>query len=173
MAVVTPSLQLPPPPDRQRTTGVVSTLPTMGEPTETTASPPEPWTESPSGSLVEPGLAMLPRPVVYAIVNHGFDASRALATVSEEEGLTVVMEQDVADDDGLVYEFVGAWITIEQQTALDAVGITARLSALLADAGIACNVLAGFHHDHLVVPWVERHDAMQRLRAIQSGPERE
>ena len=169
MEVGAPALQLPSPPDRLRVVGPVSTMPSMSEPSGTTEGPLEP---SPR-THAAPGLAMLPRPVVYAIVNHGFDASRALATVSEDEGLTVVMEQDVADDDGLVYEFVGAWITIEQQTALDAVGITARLSALLAEAGIACNVLAGFHHDHLVVPWDERHDAMQRLRALQSGPERE
>lgn len=101
-----------------------------------------------------------PEPVVYAIVAPGFDSARALATVREREGLTVVVEQLDADDDGPVYEFVGAWISLELVTALDGVGITATISAALAAQEIACNVVAGFHHDHLVVPWDRRHDAM-------------
>ncbi|WP_375000022.1 ACT domain-containing protein [Aeromicrobium sp. CTD01-1L150] len=119
--------------------------------------------EPPRGEL---GLRMLEGPVVYAIVNPGYDATGALATIGEDEGITVIVEQDVADDDGLVYEFVGAWITLEEPTALDSVGITAQLSSRLADAGIACNVIAGFHHDHLVVPWEQRHSAMEALRAL-------
>ncbi|MGJ9411141.1 ACT domain-containing protein [Aeromicrobium sp. CF4.19] len=112
------------------------------------------------------GVRLLEQPVVYAIVNPGYDASRALATVREDEGMTVVIGQEEADDDGLVYEFVGAWITLRQQTALEAVGITARLSSALAEADVPCNVVAGFHHDHLVVPWDRRHAAMQVLDGL-------
>ncbi len=118
---------------------------------------------APSGT---PTFDLLDRPVVYAIVTRGYDASEALATVREEEGTTVVVEQSVADDDGLVYEFVGAWITLAEDTELGAVGVTARLSAALARAQIPCNVVAGFHHDHLVVPWEQRHRALEALRGL-------
>lgn len=106
------------------------------------------------------------QPVVYAIVAPGFDTSTALATVREREGLTVVVEQDEAEEDGLVYEFVGAWITLSLVSALDGVGLTSTISAALASEEIACNVVAGFHHDHLVVPWDRRHDALRILDAL-------
>ncbi|MCX6408174.1 MULTISPECIES: ACT domain-containing protein [unclassified Aeromicrobium] len=107
-----------------------------------------------------------PEPVVYAIVAPGFDTSTALATVREREGLTVVVEQVEAEEDGLVYEFVGAWITLAVVSALDAVGLTSSISTALAAEQIACNVVAGFHHDHLVVPWDRRHDALRILDAL-------
>lgn len=107
-----------------------------------------------------------PEPVVYAIVAPGFDASTALATVREREGLTVVVEQLEADEDGLVYDFVGAWITLSLESALDGVGLTASIASALAVEEIACNVVAGFHHDHLVVPWDRRHDALRVLDGL-------
>ena len=36
--------------------------------------------------------------------------------------------------------------------ALEAVGLTAHVSRVLAERDIPCNVLAGYHHDHLLVP---------------------
>ena len=54
-------------------------------------------------------------------------------------------------------------------SALDAVGLTAAVSTALADAGISCNVLAGFHHDHLVVPADRATDALALLSALAGG----
>ncbi len=106
------------------------------------------------------------QPVVYAVVARGYDAAEAWATVREQEGLTVLVDQSVADADGLVYEFVGAIITLGVETDLELVGLTAAVATALAEAGLPCNVLAGFHHDHLVVPWDRRHDAMAVLAAL-------
>ena len=75
-----------------------------------------------------------------------------LATVREDEGLTVVVQQTVADAHGWDYDVALAWITLQVHSALDAVGLTAAFSGALADAGISCNVLAGRFHDHLLVP---------------------
>ena len=84
------------------------------------------------------------------------------ALVREDEGTTVVLPRDVADSAGLPYDFVACWITLSAHSSLNAVGLTAAFSTALASAGISCNVLAGYHHDHLLVP-VEYTDAALRL----------
>jgi hypothetical protein len=76
-----------------------------------------------------------------------------VATVTEEEGLTLVLRQDEADAAGLPYDYVAGWITLRVHSALEAVGLTAAFARELADAGLSCNVVAGFHHDHLFVPY--------------------
>lgn len=87
----------------------------------------------------------------------------AQALIREEEATTVVLRREDADAAGLDYEFAAAWITLANETSLDDVGITAAFSALLAAAGISCNVLAGVHHDHILVP-IER--AAEALAAL-------
>ncbi len=86
-----------------------------------------------------------------------------VATVLEDEGLSVVVEQQAAVVAGLEYEFPSAWITLEVHSALDAVGLTAAFSTVLADVGIPCNVVAGRRHDHLFVPFDERDRALEVL----------
>ncbi len=83
-----------------------------------------------------------------------------LATVREDEGLTVVVQQAVAEAHGWRYDVPLAWITLQIHSALDAVGLTAAFSAALANADISCNVLAGRFHDHLLVPMPQAEAAM-------------
>jgi hypothetical protein len=90
----------------------------------------------------------------------------ALATLREDEGWTVVLRAEDADAAGLAYDFVAAWITLTVHSDLAAVGLTAAVSRALADAGIACNVLAGLHHDHLLVPEARADDALAAIRAL-------
>jgi hypothetical protein len=75
-----------------------------------------------------------------------------IATVREEEGLTLVLARADADAAGLEYESPQAWITLRVHSSLDAVGMTAAVSAALTQAGISCNVVAAVHHDHIFVP---------------------
>ena len=75
-----------------------------------------------------------------------------VATVHEDEGLTLVLPRAEADRLGLSYEYIAARITLRVHSALDAVGLTAAVATCLAEAGISCNVVAGYHHDHLFVP---------------------
>ncbi len=89
-----------------------------------------------------------------------------IVTVREEEGLTLVLSQQQADELGLPYTFMAAWITLRVHSALEAVGLTAAVSTALADAGISANVVAGFSHDHLFVPYDRADDAMRVLAAI-------
>lgn len=92
----------------------------------------------------------------------------AHARVVEDEGVTLVLEQATADDLGLPYEGVFGWITLQAHTSLEAVGITAAVSTALARAGLSCNVLAGYHHDHLLVPVDSVDEAVAVLGGLES-----
>jgi uncharacterized protein len=87
---------------------------------------------------------------------------RPIVTVAEEEGLTLVLPRQDADRSGFAYDYVAGWITLRVHSALEAVGLTAAVAKALARAGISCNVVAGFHHDHLFVP----HDHATRALAV-------
>lgn len=91
------------------------------------------------------------------------------ASVCEPEGLSVVVARGEADRRQLPYDYVAAWITLEVPSALAAVGLTAAVSRALADAGISANVIAGHHHDHLLVPADRAADAMSALQTLSRG----
>lgn len=88
------------------------------------------------------------------------------ATVREAEGVTAVLSRARADELGLSYDYVAAWITLQIDSTLEQVGLTALFSRALADAGISCNVLAGIHHDHLLVPADRADEAIAVLRGV-------
>jgi hypothetical protein len=98
----------------------------------------------------------------------------AAATIQEDEGTTLVVERGEAERLGLRWTFASVWLTVEVHTSLDAVGVIAALAAALCEAEIPCNVLAGYYHDHFLVP-VERADEAEavlesiRQRASRTG----
>lgn len=103
---------------------------------------------------------------VFVSVPHGEAQPdlAVLASVHEPEGWSYVLRRDDADAAGLTYEYVAAWITLRVFSSLAAVGLTAAVSSALAEAGISCNVIAGHHHDHLLVPHAEAARAMAILQ---------
>src|SRR5690606_2714724 len=90
----------------------------------------------------------------------------AVVMVSEAEGLTLVLPQERADELGLPYEYVAAWINLEGHTSQDARGLTAAVSRCLAEAGMSANVVAWFTHDHVFVPYGRAQEAMDVLTSI-------
>lgn len=90
----------------------------------------------------------------------------AVTIVKEPEGITYVLPQVVADEENIAYEFVASWIMLTVHSDLEAVGLTAAVSAALADAGISCNVVAGFYHDHLFVPKEKESVALKTLQQL-------
>ena len=82
------------------------------------------------------------------------------ALVREDEGLTSIH----ADPEG-----EWARISLDVHSSLEAVGLTAMLSARLAEHGISANIVAAANHDHLFVPWDRREDALEALRCLQEG----
>ena len=104
---------------------------------------------------------------VYVLWPHGRPLAGAIAAaVREAEGLTVVLPRAEADSLGLSYDFVGTWITLQVHSSLEAIGLTAAVSAALTEAKISCNVLAGFHHDHLLVPVADSDRALEVLHEL-------
>ncbi len=87
------------------------------------------------------------------------------AMVVEGELTTLVLPIESAKRAGLPVTVEFAWLTLSVQSSLEAVGLTAEVSKRLAEQDIACNVLAGYHHDHLLVPVSRVTDAVRALTA--------
>jgi len=51
-------------------------------------------------------------------------------------------------------------------STLDAVGLTAAMSRVLTEHNIPCNVLAGYYHDHLLVPLELADQAIAALESL-------
>lgn len=120
--------------------------------------------------LVRMRPQLLPGVYVFATVPvaQPLNELQPFATVLEDEGLTVVLRRQEADQAGLTYDYLAARITLWIHSDLAAVGLTAAISSALASAGISCNVLAGFHHDHLFVPHDRAPEALRLLEQLAS-----
>ncbi|MCY7261415.1 ACT domain-containing protein [Pseudomonas protegens] len=94
-----------------------------------------------------------------------------LGSFREREGLTVILPRQQAERLGLAFDYVAAWITLNVHSALEAVGLTAAFAGALGQAGISCNVIAGFYHDHLFVGQADAQRAMQVLQKLAAGEE--
>jgi hypothetical protein len=79
-------------------------------------------------------------------------APEAFALVREDEGVTLVLPAGRAAAEGFDTGLPMACLTLTVASALDGVGLTAAVAGALAAEGIPCNVIAGFHHDHVLVP---------------------
>ncbi len=93
-------------------------------------------------------------------------ADKVVSSFREEEGLSLILERTTADNLGLSYTVIAAWITLRVHSSLEAVGLTARVAEALTRAGISCNVVAAFHHDHLFVPYRQAERALSILQKL-------
>jgi hypothetical protein len=84
----------------------------------------------------------------------------------EAEGTTLIITKQEADRLFIPYSFVAAWITLTVHSSLEAVGLTAAISAELTKAGISCNVVAAYYHDHLFVAQKDARRTVEILRAM-------
>jgi len=94
------------------------------------------------------------------------DPSRIIGSFKETEGLTVILDKNVADSLHLNYTFIAAWITLTVHSSLEGVGFTAAFSNALAKAGIGCNVIAAYYHDHIFVAKQDTEKVMEVLETL-------
>jgi hypothetical protein len=122
--------------------------------------------------LLDPELH--PGLFVFALAPSGtaLDDVEPVATIREEEGLTLVLALEDADRLSLEHDGAMQWITLRVHSALDAVGLTAAFSTALAAAGLSANVIAGLHHDHVFVAAGSGEDALAVLRALSDATTR-
>lgn len=85
----------------------------------------------------------------------------------ETKGMTVVLSKTEAEKLNLPYTFVCSWITLNIHSSLDAVGFIAKVSKALAEAGISCNIISAYFHDHLFVPIDKTDEALKSLQNLQ------
>jgi uncharacterized protein len=94
------------------------------------------------------------------------DPENIICSFREEEGITLILRRENADKLGLSYSFSAAWITLKVHSSLQSVGLTAAFAQALTEKGISCNVVAGYHHDHLFVPREKSAEAMKILNRL-------
>ena len=90
-------------------------------------------------------------------------SGKILMCFMETEGLTFIMRKDAADEGLFAYAGTYKVLTLKVHSSLDAVGLTAFVSKVLADASIPANVVAAFYHDHILVPTAEADRARELL----------
>ena len=91
---------------------------------------------------------------------------RPLGTFQEEEGTSLICRRGEADQRSLRYEGAYRLITLTVHSSLAAVGFLAAVSAELVEAGIACNAVSAFCHDHLFVPSSDACRALALLEGL-------
>lgn len=94
-----------------------------------------------------------------------------LASFAEAEGLSLVIRREQAAPAGLSYQGVFRCISLRVHSSLEAVGLTAAISSVLAEQGISANVIAACYHDHVLVPADRAEEALQVLALQASGGE--
>lgn len=77
---------------------------------------------------------------------------KALGLFREDEGTTLILARDDARAMGFDDAMPMRRIVLSVYSALDGIGLTASVAAALTAAAIPCNMVAGFHHDHVFVP---------------------
>ena len=97
------------------------------------------------------------------------DGLVTFCTVREVEGLTAVIEQSDAHRLRLPYTYESRLITLTVHSSLEAVGFIAVISRELARAGIPCNAISGYCHDHIFVPLDRAEEAVNLLKEIAAG----
>ena len=97
---------------------------------------------------------------------HHIDLNDVISMFKEGEGITIILSKKMADQLNLTYSFVSAWITLSVHSSLESIGLTAVFSNALTAAGISCNVVAAYFHDHIFVDIKDAQKTMEVLEGI-------
>jgi hypothetical protein len=111
--------------------------------------------------------------LVFAAVSdsRSVDSLGPVCIFREEEAITVVCAREQAAKAGLETEGIYRQITLQVHSSLQAIGLLAVVASALADAGIPCNTVSAFYHDHIFVPEEKAERAMEILKSLTRTPE--
>lgn len=84
----------------------------------------------------------------------------------EAEATTVICDLERARNAGLNFSGAFRQITFQVHSSLEAVGFIAAISSRLAAAGIPCNVVSAYYHDHIFVPEEKATRAIEALTCL-------
>ncbi|MCP4646688.1 MAG: ACT domain-containing protein [bacterium] len=112
-------------------------------------------------------LASVPESEIMVIANY---LDYITCIYREEEGLTLVFSEEIQEEMGGISEekVAGpfALITLSVNSDLFAVGFLAKITGALAKEGISVNAFSAYFHDHLLVPYERKKDAMKVLEKL-------
>lgn len=83
----------------------------------------------------------------------------------EAEGLTVITK--AVGDTPRHNRWV--WLQLDVYSDLQAVGFLARIAAALTQAGVPCNAVAAYHHDHVFVPEAKADAAIAAIEGLKTA----
>ncbi|WP_371193093.1 ACT domain-containing protein [Glaciecola sp. SC05] len=89
-----------------------------------------------------------------------------ISTFQEKEGLTVVVQKEIAEAHNLAFSGVFRCITLRVHSSLDAVGLTAAVATKLTQANISANVIAAYYHDHVFIASTDAETALSKLKEL-------
>lgn len=82
----------------------------------------------------------------------------------EEEGLSVITRALADTPEPNRW----AWLELSVYSDLQAVGFLAKVAAALTEAGVPCNAVAAYHHDHIFVPEAQAERAIGAIEALRA-----
>ena len=116
--------------------------------------------ETDIGKLIA-GMEPQLHPLRYRLDTGHAAPPNAFAIIHEDEATTIIAPAPDGD---------WARISLAVHSSLSAVGLSAAIASALADRGISANIVAGYHHDHIFVPWGRRYEAMETLKILSETP---
>lgn len=90
-----------------------------------------------------------------------------IAVFAEPEGLSLIIDRTTAEAHAIPFTITLRRITLTVHSSLQAIGLTAAVADRLAHHGISANVVAAYHHDHVLVPTADAERALEILRDLQ------
>lgn len=73
-----------------------------------------------------------------------FQRLKPILIFQEKEGITIIISQNIADKNKLIYDSAFKMITLTVNSSLNAVGFLAHISSKFAEAEIPVNVVSAF-----------------------------
>jgi hypothetical protein len=93
----------------------------------------------------------------------------SLGWFREAEGVSVILALGDAQRLGFDNTLPMRRITLTVFSSLEGVGLTAAVATALANHNISCNMVAAYHHDHVIVPTADAEEAMRVLLDLQAA----